>query len=189
MEMQPSQNPELKDKSRPLIDALFEDAATMSTDGVRAVEVSRAETYPLRCRAVIFDQSAERILVIRRKRPDQASYAVFPGGGLEEEDATPLDGVKRELQEELSISSSDISIDDTRVIELTNDNQWVYFATSVTNDLEPSAIGGPEADRDVSVSGTYEPTWISLNDLEAENVVPAQLRAIIQKAYTATTGV
>lgn len=185
--MQSSKNPEEQAKTHRVIDAIFDAEATSPTEGVKAVEVSKADAYPLRCRAVIFDQNAERVLVIRRKRPGQEPYAVFPGGGLEPEDSTPLDGIHRELLEELSIAPTDVHIDEQRVVELTGDSQWVYFATSASETLEPSAIGGPEADRDVTVSGTYEPIWISLDDLERENAVPAQLRTVIQKAYETTT--
>ncbi len=176
---------EFDTKSKPFVDSIFQFAATV--DAVNPVQTESAETYPNRCRVVIMDADTQKIVVIRRTRPGQEPYAVLPGGGLEPEDATPLDGIKREIDEELSIAEDALVIDDTRVLELPEDNQWVYFATAKPGELEKLSISGPEATRDPAVSGTYEPTWVSLEDLSRENVVPAPIRGVMELAYGRTS--
>jgi 8-oxo-dGTP pyrophosphatase MutT (NUDIX family) len=45
--------------------------------------------------------SDNQLMLIRRVRPGQEPYWVFPGGGLESSDKTPEDAVAREVAEEL----------------------------------------------------------------------------------------
>lgn len=148
------------------------------------IDTTEATSDPKRCRAVIVSPSGSHMVVIRRKRPGQEPYAVLPGGGLEEQDASPIDGVRRELSEELSIGDADVDIDECRVISLPDD-QWVYFGTSRPNALNTLAISGPEAGRDPAISGTYEPVWVSLADMDMENVVPIEIRKALQRAMGA----
>jgi 8-oxo-dGTP diphosphatase len=54
----------------------------------------------LRARAVIIHQ--DRVLVIKRTKPEQEAYWVFPGGGVDDGE-TPEQAVQRECHEELGV--------------------------------------------------------------------------------------
>lgn len=159
-------------KARRLVDDLLEISDT--------INVEMADIMPKRCRAIIINSLGDSILVVKRKRPGMDDYAVLPGGGVEEYDETPLGSIKRELAEELSIDSSSVSLTEDKVIKY--EDQWVYVGIA-KDGLSEFEISGPEKDRDPITSGTYEPTWIKIDDMTKENVVPAHLRLGLENAY------
>jgi ADP-ribose pyrophosphatase YjhB (NUDIX family) len=57
-------------------------------------------------RAVVID-AAERVLLVRFRHPDGTAFWTTPGGGLELGEAD-LDGLRRELAEEIGLSDADI---------------------------------------------------------------------------------
>src|SRR6476620_1878881 len=49
--------------------------------------------------AILLD--ADELLLIKRTKPDEPPYWITPGGGVEPEDATVVDALHREVDEEL----------------------------------------------------------------------------------------
>ena len=94
---------------------------------------------------------------------------------------TPVAGVLRELQEELSLSQADVALITDKVISM--DNQWVYVGI-VSASVESFTLDGPELERNQAQGerGTYEPAWIPIADILEQNVVPANIREIIMGA-------
>jgi 8-oxo-dGTP pyrophosphatase MutT (NUDIX family) len=57
-----------------------------------------------RVRAILLTQN-NTLLLIKRVRPDTPPYWVSPGGGVEPDDVSDADALRRELSEELGISA------------------------------------------------------------------------------------
>lgn len=132
---------------------------------------------PERCRAIIYNQNGDEVMVIKRIRPDRDPYAVFPGGGLEETDNRAIDGIWRELDEELGLTAEDILLTGS-VVEMENE----FFYLGYTQRSIPKlSIGGPEAKRDPKKSGSYEPVWQSVGSLVASNVFPLEISEQIEE--------
>lgn len=135
---------------------------------------------PARCRAIIFDAAGANLLLVGRTRPGREPYTVFPGGGLEEGDVTPTDGVTRELEEELGISPGQVILTG-RAFVLEDD---AFFLGYAAEDIQHFEVGGPEAHRDPAIYGTYTPGWLPLEGLRDANVVPHDIVTIIESART-----
>ena len=133
---------------------------------------------PQRCRALLFDPDGERILVIGRARPGREPYVVFPGGGLDDTDLTPRDGIRRELQEELGLRDADYELDDLVIPH----NDQYYFIGRLHAGVETFVVGGPEATRDPAISGTYSPQLLPLRDLVSCRAYPEEITALIAVA-------
>lgn len=134
---------------------------------------------PARCRAILFNASGTDLLLVGRKRPGQVAYAVYPGGGIKEEDVTPTDGILRELREELDLGSEDVVLSG-QVLEHEGD---LFYLGYVSKDISDFSIGGPEARRDPGVFGTYAPGWFPVANLAGENIVPREITATIGAEY------
>lgn len=141
------------------------------------VEVSR----PKRCRAIIYSPDGNSVLGIIRKRPDREAYAVYPGGGLEETDETPIDGITRELDEELSLVPD---VDYVLTGHYLFEGDEMFFVGYAPNLLDGMQIHGPEAERDTATSGTYEPTWIPLGELTSRRMFPEEVSSVIEDVRT-----
>lgn len=131
---------------------------------------------PARCRAVIFDPSGDLILGIKRVRPDRDPYIVYPGGGLESSDTSPVDGIWRELDEELGLNYNTITLSEKVIM---NGNEMFFLGYAKTGELGVLKIGGPEAERDASVSGTYAPGWFPIDSLSQARVFPEEITDFI----------
>ncbi|AEM88480.1 NUDIX hydrolase [Streptomyces violaceusniger Tu 4113] len=60
-------------------------------------------------RAILLDgEAAPRIILIKRTKPGQAPYWITPGGGMEPEDATVVEALHREVDEELGAKVTDV---------------------------------------------------------------------------------
>jgi len=136
------------------------------------------ESRPKRCRAIIFNPDGTKVLGIKRKRPDREEYVVYPGGGVEEYDATAMDTVRRELSEELGIDPNQTPLTGT-VIELNSEYFYIGIAKEEFKNL---VVGGPEATHDVAVSGTYEPGWFYVHELADINFQPHEINTLILKS-------
>lgn len=131
---------------------------------------------PTRCRAVIFDPSGSSILGIQRIRPNRDPYVVYPGGGLEIDDLNPVNGIWRELDEELGLGKDTITLSEKVII---NDDEMFFVGYTKTDQLGDISIGGPEAERDVSVSGTYSPGWFLIDSLSQSRAFPEEITELI----------
>jgi 8-oxo-dGTP pyrophosphatase MutT (NUDIX family) len=143
----------------------------LSTQGQDPAKLGRPE----RCRAIIFNRVGTHVLLIGRQRPNQPPYVVFPGGGLEKSDATPMAGVLRELDEELGLRPSDV-VFSGRVLR--HEGNFFYLAYA-PKDLRTFTMTGPEAHKDPAVYGTYSPGWFALSSLHRHNVRPQEMAARI----------
>jgi 8-oxo-dGTP pyrophosphatase MutT (NUDIX family) len=96
-------------------------------------------------RAILLDDD-DRVVLLRRTRPDRPVYWVAPGGTVEPEDADLESALRRELAEELGAHADRFS----RVFLFSTANdtgltvQYVYVCHLVSMDL--AARNGPEFD-------------------------------------------
>ncbi len=133
-------------------------------------------TRPDRCRAIIYSQDGNKVLGIDRVRPGRDPYVVYPGGGLEESDISAIDGIWRELNEELGLGKDNVVLTGS-VIEHEGEFFYLGYARHELIDL---TIGGPEAERDVAVSGSYNPAWHNASSLVADNMFPSEISERIE---------
>lgn len=60
-------------------------------------------------RAILLEgDTAPRMILIKRTKPGQAPYWITPGGGMEPEDATVVEALYREMDEELGAKVTDV---------------------------------------------------------------------------------
>lgn len=113
----------------------------------------------------------DRLLVIRRTKHGRR-YAVLPSGSVERNESAQ-EAALRELREETSL------LGELREHLWTlehNDRVADYFLVAVP--ASQMAMSGPESSRETS-ENTYEPCWIRIADLDAENLQPEALRPLI----------
>jgi ADP-ribose pyrophosphatase YjhB (NUDIX family) len=97
-----------------------------------------------RVRAILLDRS-ERLMLIKRVKPNRTPYWVVPGGGVEHQDADFEAALEREIMEELG---GTIEIEKlVKVLEYHGDDdrtvrQYLYLTRLVQYDL--SKRSGPE---------------------------------------------
>lgn len=126
-----------------------------------------------RVRAVIVQDKS--ILLIRRIKADK-EYWVFPGGGVEDLDASPKDALVRECKEEIGV---DVNVDRLLTEEIlhspTGDQSESFFICRILGGVVGTG-DGPEFSRDSKLSGTYRPEWVPLAVLPSMNVMPIEAR-------------
>lgn len=132
-----------------------------------------------RVRAVIVQNGF--VLLIHRVKPGR-EYWVFPGGGLEETDGTPQDGLKRECLEELGVHVEVGDLFAEGGYDSSSGKQIELFYHCRIAGGEIGIGTGPEFTRDLGQSGTYEPQWISISDLAGKNVQPTVVRDNVASA-------
>ena len=126
-----------------------------------------------RVRALIVQEA--KILLIHRIKGGQ-EYWVFPGGGLEEGDSTPQQGLVRECLEELGVT---VKVG-TQFAERPSGSgaesqvERFYICSIVAGEVGPAK--GPESGRDPRVYGTYQNEWVPLTELAVKNVQPNEIR-------------
>lgn len=126
-----------------------------------------------RVRAIIVQNRS--ILLMHRIKQDR-EYWVFPGGGLEETDLSPEEGLKRECFEELGVkvevgnffTEEEYGPSEERQVEL-------FYCCEIINGVV--GLGkGPEFTRDSKQFGVYDPQWVPISDLTNKNVQPTPVR-------------
>lgn len=115
----------------------------------------------------------DTVLVVRRRRSGR-HYCVLPGGGIEDGE-TPAGAAGRELHEETGLAGEIIRHLGTCQHA---DRTAHYFLVAVGTG--PLRLGGPERQRQ-SADNWYGPAWISLSDLEAENLQPEEVRPLLRR--------
>lgn len=130
-------------------------------------------------RAVLLDDDG-RLVVIRRTVPGRAPYRVTPGGGVEPEDDSVEDGLRRELLEELGATARVV-----RQVFLTSRPMDAgigvhhYFLARVTS-MDPALRCGPEFQEP---RGRYDVEHVDLRDddgLDGVELVPEALREFVR---------
>ncbi len=129
-----------------------------------------------RVRAVIIQNGS--VLLIHRVKPDR-EYWVFPGGGLKKTDATPQDGLKRECLEELGVTIEVGDLFKEEIYDFSLEKQIELFYLCRITGGKIGTGTGPEFTRDPGQSGTYEPQWILISDLNSKNVQPTTIRNMV----------
>ena len=107
-------------------------------------------------------------------------YYVFPGGGLEDDDKTIEDGVKREIKEEFGIDVEVIKKMYERSVsdELT---EYVYLCEYLSGEFGTGT--GPEFSNDPAYAdrGKYLPEIVSLQDIKNIRLIPEIFKTQIVK--------
>jgi 8-oxo-dGTP pyrophosphatase MutT (NUDIX family) len=132
-------------------------------------------------RAILLD--SDELLLIKRTKPDEPPYWITPGGGVEPEDATVVDALHREVDEELGAKITDVvpAFVDT-VEHLHNDGtlgvKVQHFFVCRLESMDPGRRHGPEVDEPV---GTYEIVRVPFTHAGVASVemVPPSLRAYL----------
>jgi 8-oxo-dGTP pyrophosphatase MutT (NUDIX family) len=141
-----------------------------------------AKFFPERCRVILVDQSVTKIVGILRQKPKKEPYVVLPGGGVETTDGNPLVAIRRELMEELSLDEFQYDVAEKGIFVEDQYGRQFYFLAEMREMVDVFTLGGPEAKRNIEISGTYLPQWFLLSDIEKVNLVPTNIKMILLKA-------
>ena len=118
-------------------------------------------------------------LALMERHRDGRHYFSFPGGGVDAGE-TPEQAVVREAHEELGIH--------VKVIRLAaeiwfNGRQQFFFLVEQTGGTFGTGAGEEFAsDRDPA-RGTYDPIWMPLEQVTAQNVLPKQVAELVAKSH------
>lgn len=129
-------------------------------------------------RAILLD--GNEMILIKRTKPDRPPYWITPGGGVEPEDATVVDALHREVEEELGAKVTDVVPVFVDTVEHIDDRgitgvKVQHFFVCRLESMDPSLRHGPEVDEP---SGEYEIVRIPFTrmGLASVEVVPLSLR-------------
>ena len=105
-------------------------------------------------------------VIFRRKINEQGTkeYYVVPGGGINEGEDI-IEGLKRELEEELDI---EIEVNDLAFkVETDERIEYFYNCKYISGDFK---LNGEELDR-MSESNYYEPTFIKIDEINKYDIM------------------
>ncbi|WP_344329082.1 NUDIX hydrolase [Streptomyces macrosporus] len=140
-------------------------------------------------RAILLDD--DEMILIKRTKPGRAPYWITPGGGVEPEDATVVEALHRELDEELGAKVTDVvhAFVDTVPYDPADDPDAAdptgppgvkvqHFFVCRPADMDPSRRHGPEVD---APRGEYEIVRVPFTraGIASVEVVPPSLRAFL----------
>jgi 8-oxo-dGTP diphosphatase len=138
--------------------------------------MNAAKTMIDRVRAVII--SDQRVLVIERQKPDKPVYFVFPGGGVERTDAGAEEALKRECREELGL---EVKVGEEICRVEFGGQIEAFYRCEISSGEVTQKIGGPEAERATTASGTYKIVWKSFAEAAGLNIQPRDVRDRLPK--------
>lgn len=134
-------------------------------------------------RAILLDGDTEpRLVLIKRTKPGEAPYWITPGGGVEPEDATVVDALHREVDEELGAKVTDVVpafVDTVPHPDATSTGVKVqHFFVCRLGSMDLSRRHGPEVD---DPCGEYEVVRVPFTreGIASVEVVPPSLRAYL----------
>ncbi|MET7763543.1 NUDIX hydrolase [Streptomyces sp. NPDC005336] len=137
-------------------------------------------------RAILLDGETDfRMVLIKRTKPGEAPYWITPGGGVEPEDATVVDALHREVDEELGAKVTDVVPAFVDTVPHPDEGtpgadgvkvQHFFLCRLASMDL--SRRHGPEVDEPC---GEYEVVRIPFTreGIASVDVVPPSLRAYL----------
>ena len=134
----------------------------------------------LRARVVLVEEG--RLALIERHR-DGDHYYLFPGGGVEPGE-TAAQAAIREAWEELGVH---VELGDVLYEEALGDVRFVYFEARITGGEFGSGAWPDHAERTElarAQSGTHEPVWLPLAELDGLDVRPAELVRRLRVRYS-----
>ena len=131
-----------------------------------------------RVRAII--KEGGNILLIHRIKKGR-EYWVFPGGGIEKNDADRKSALARECKEELGV---DIQVSGLfSIYELgeigKEQHEYFYFCKIIGGEF--GAGSGPEFQGGTHYEGMYALEWIPLKDFSTKNIQPEEVKKKLQK--------
>lgn len=121
----------------------------------------------MRARAAGILLNAQREVLLMRRCKEGRISAALPGGGIEEGE-TPAQACARELLEGVNL------VVDVHEEVLTLENQ-----DTREHGFRGAWRNGPQGARH-SEENWYTPEWVSVDDLDAVSLVPAELRPLIR---------
>lgn len=122
------------------------------------------------------------LLLIKRTRPSTTAYWVFPGGGVEEEDASFEDALRREVKEELAGTATVKKL--VYVLERQKSpdvtERELYYLADVDRWSEDDR-SGPEFAVENAAAGRYEYDEVPLTpaELNARDIKPDAVREFL----------
>lgn len=131
-------------------------------------------------RAILLDN--DHLLLIKRTRPGVAPYWVTPGGGVEPDDATVVDALHREVDEELGAKVVDVVPAFVDTMEHVEDGaagvKVQYFFVCRLDTMDLAQRHGPEVD---TPRGTYEFVRVPFTreGVASVGLVPLSLRTYL----------
>jgi 8-oxo-dGTP pyrophosphatase MutT (NUDIX family) len=129
-------------------------------------------------RAILLD--GDEMILIKRTKPGRAPYWITPGGGVEPEDATVIDALHREVEEELGAKITGVVPAFVDTVEHIGEGgvsgvKVQHFFVCRLESMDLSLRHGPEVDEP---SGEYEIVRIPFTrvGIASVEVVPLSLR-------------
>ncbi|MBA3488156.1 MAG: NUDIX hydrolase [Longispora sp.] len=96
-------------------------------------------------RALLYDDDGQ-LLLIQRTKSNRPVYYTTPGGGIEPQDASPVDALRRELREELGATAEGYQQVHINTFSYGGGVVVQYFFVCRLKELDMSARHGPEFD-------------------------------------------
>jgi mutator protein MutT len=120
-------------------------------------------------------------LALMERHRDDRHYFSFPGGGVDAGE-TPEQAVVREAHEELGVEVKAIRL----AAEVWfNGKQQFFFLVEQTGGTFGTGAGEEFASGLDPARGTYEPIWMPLAQVTAQNVLPKQVAELVAKSHPA----